>query len=174
MTGEMPAITLREAVPSDDEFLLRLYGSVRQEELALTGWDAAQCEAFIRMQFAAQQLHYRTHYPAGVHQIIQLGTPAVGRIYWADLEDELHFIDITILPEYRNRGIGTPLLKRHLGRAASQGKPARIYVESFNPSLRLFERLGFTCAKADGYLLLLEWRAEGGAAKEGGGDTEMP
>jgi len=160
MTSEMSAIALREATPGDDEFLVRLYGSVRQEELALTGWDAAQCDAFIRMQFAAQQLHYQTHYPTGVHQIILLDTEAVGRIYWANLKDELHFIDITVLPEYRNRGIGTPLLKRLLAQAASEDKPARIYVESFNPSLRLFERLGFTCAKAEGYLLLLEWRGE--------------
>jgi ribosomal protein S18 acetylase RimI-like enzyme len=159
MTSAIPAIALREVRSDDEELLVRLYGSVRQAELALTGWDAAQCEAFIRMQFAAQQLHYRTHYPTGVHQIIELGQVAVGRIYWANLKDELHFIDITILPEYRNRGIGTPILKRHLEQAASEGKPARIYVESFNPSLRLFERLGFTCAKADGYLLLLEWRA---------------
>ena len=172
MTSETPSISLREATPDDDEFLVRVYGSVRQAELALTGWSPAQCDAFIRMQFDAQQLHYRTHYPTGVHQIILLDELAVGRIYWANLKDELHFIDITLLPEYRNRGIGTPLLKRLLEQAASEGKPARIYVESFNPSLRLFERLGFTCAKADGYLLLLEWRAEGDATIKRVGEGE--
>ncbi|HJQ26454.1 MAG TPA: GNAT family N-acetyltransferase [Blastocatellia bacterium] len=160
MTKDMPQVTLRDVTPDDDELLVRLYHSVREPELALTGWSAAQCDAFVRMQFAAQQVHYRTHYPTGVHQIILLAGQPVGRIYWADLKDELHFLDITVLPEYRSRGIGTPLIQGFLERAAAAGKPARIFVESFNPSLRLFERLGFTCIKADGHLLLLEWRAD--------------
>jgi GNAT superfamily N-acetyltransferase len=160
MTSNMPNLSLREATPEDDEFLTRLYGTVRQDELAMTGWSAAQCDTFIRMQFAAQQVHYRTHYPTGVHEIILLDGQPVGRIYWANLKDERHFLDITILPEYRNRGIGTPLIKRHLDEAAGEGKPARIFVESYNPSLRLFERLGFTPIKADGCLLLIEWRAD--------------
>ena len=160
MTSDMPGVSLREATPEDEEFLTQLYSTVRQAELDLTSWSAAQRDAFVRMQFAAQQAHYREHYPTGVHQIVLLEGRPVGRVYWANLKDELHFLDITILPEYRSRGIGTPLLKRHLEQAAGEGKPARIYVESFNPSLRLFERLGFRCAKTDGCLLLLEWRAE--------------
>jgi ribosomal protein S18 acetylase RimI-like enzyme len=159
MDSETPFISLRDVTADDDEFLVRVYGSTRQAELAMTGWNAAQCDAFIRMQFEAQQLHYRTHYPAGVHQVILLDTEAVGRVYTASLTDELHILDITVLPEYRNRGIGTRLLKRLLEQAASVGKPARIYVENFNPSQRLFERLGFTCVKVNGYQLLLEWRA---------------
>jgi GNAT superfamily N-acetyltransferase len=171
MTDETPSISLRDVTADDDEFLVCVYASTRQDELAMTGWSAAQCDAFIRMQFNAQQLHYRTHYPDGVHRIILLDTEAVGRVYWANRKDEMHFIDILLLPEYRNRGIGTPILKRLLEQAAAEGKPARIYVESFNPSLRLFERLGFACVKADGYLLLLEWRAEGDAATRGHGDA---
>ncbi|HEY9231880.1 MAG TPA: GNAT family N-acetyltransferase [Blastocatellia bacterium] len=159
MTGDMLHVSLRDATPDDDEFLVRLYSTIREPELALTNWSAAQRDAFIRMQFAAQQVHYRTHYPTGIHEIILLDGQPVGRLYWADLKDELHFLDITVMPEYRNRGIGTPLIERLLERAAASDKPARIFVESFNPSLRLFERLGFTNIKADGHLLLMEWRA---------------
>src|SRR5581483_11449538 len=72
MTSDTPQVSLRDATPDDDEFLANLYGSLRQQELDLTGWDAAQRDAFIRMQFAAQQTHYRTHYPTGIHQIILL------------------------------------------------------------------------------------------------------
>ena len=154
------SIELRTAAADDYDFLLSLYGSVRADELALTGWGADQIQAFVRMQFDAQQVHYRTHYPTGVHQIILLKGQPVGRVYWANLKDELHFLDITVLPEHRNRGIGTPIINSLLDHAAREGKPARIWVESFNPSLRLFERLGFARAKQDGCLLLMEWRSE--------------
>src|SRR5437762_12789257 len=88
MASQMPSISFRDVTSDDDEFLVRVYASVRQAELALTGWDAAQCDAFIRLQFAAQQIHYRTHYPTGVHQLILLDGQAVGRIYWANLRSE--------------------------------------------------------------------------------------
>ena len=98
MSGGLLNVSLRAATPEDDEFLTQLYGSVRQAELDLTGWTAAQRDAFVRMQFAAQQIHYRTHYPTGVHEIILLDGQPVGRIYWANLKDERHFLDITIHP----------------------------------------------------------------------------
>jgi GNAT superfamily N-acetyltransferase len=161
MSSQTSTISLREATPEDHELLVRLYGSVRQEELNLTNWDAAQRDAFVRMQFDAQQVHYRSHYPTGIHQIILSDGEGIGRVYWANLKEELHFLDITILPEWRNRGIGTPIIKRLLEQAARQGKPARIFVESYNRSMSLFGRLGFTVASVDGCLLLLEWRVEG-------------
>src|SRR5205085_639943 len=83
MTSDTPNVSLRDATPEDDEFLVRVYASVREQELALTGWSAAQRDAFVRMQFGAQQQHYRTHYPTGVHQIILLDGQPVGRLYWA-------------------------------------------------------------------------------------------
>jgi hypothetical protein len=43
-----------------------------------------------------------------------------------------------------------------LAEADAHGKPVSIYVESFNPSLRLFERLGFAVAAVDGFLMLLK------------------
>src|ERR1700760_2391237 len=114
MISQTPSISLREATPDDNELLVRLYGSVRQAELDLTNWDADQRDAFVRMQFEAQQAHYRSHYPTGVHQIILSDGEGVGRVYWANLKEELHFLDITVLPEWRSRGIGTPIIKRLL------------------------------------------------------------
>jgi predicted GNAT family acetyltransferase len=64
------------------------------------------------------------------------------------------------LPEHRNQGLGTPLIKSLMEEAAQAGKPLTIYVESFNPSLRLFERLGFLkTEEGDGINLLMKWSA---------------
>jgi hypothetical protein len=53
-------------------------------------------------------------------------------------------VDIALLPQYCNRGIGTTLLRDLQSEAAAAGKPLRIHVERFNPALRLYQRLGFT------------------------------
>jgi len=151
-------VTFRQAIADDEPFLLGVYGSTRLEELALTNWDEAQREAFVRMQFTAQQAHYRQSYPEAEHLIIRLDREPVGRLYVAEIEAEIRIIDVTILPEHRNAGIGTPLIRRLMETAAVIGKPLRIYVESFNRSLQLFERLGFRKIDESGYSYLLEWR----------------
>ena len=52
-------------------------------------------------------------------------------------------MDIALLPEYCNRGIGTTLLRGLQTEAAAAGRLLRIHVERFNPALRLYARLGF-------------------------------
>jgi len=81
----------------------------------------------------------------------------VGRLYLDREAEGLHILDITILPLYRNAGIGSFLLGRIMEEARSAAKAVTIYVESFNPSLRLFERLGFRKDKEDGFQLLMKW-----------------
>jgi ribosomal protein S18 acetylase RimI-like enzyme len=139
--------------------LIEIYGSTRTEELALTKWDENQRDAFVRMQFAAQQTHYREHYPDGEHLIISVDGIAVGRLYVAESRDEARILDITIHPDRRSAGIGKPIILELMTEAGESGKPIRIYVESFNRSLGLFERLGFVKAGENGFNYLMEWRA---------------
>jgi ribosomal protein S18 acetylase RimI-like enzyme len=153
-------VTFRPAAAEDDTLLLQLYASMREEELALTNWDAAQREAFLRMQLDAQQTHYRKYYPGGEHLAILVDGEAIGRLYVAVTDREVRILDITILPARRNAGIGTPVVRELMHEAEALAKPLTIYVEANNPSLRLFERLGFVKAGENGYSFLMEWRPE--------------
>jgi len=155
-SSEHANITLRPVEPEDYDFLVKVYGSTRAEELALVPWTAEQQEAFIRSQFAAQQEHYAQKYPAAQHDIIVSNDRHVGRLYVARLDQEIRIIDITLLPAERNAGIGSYLIKRLLDEANHSGKLTRIYVEDFNPSLRLFERLGFSPSEQHGIHLLMQ------------------
>ena len=148
--------TLRPVTADDYDFLVEVYGSTRAEELALTPWTAEQQQAFVRSQFAAQQDHYAQKYPTASHDIIMSDTRPVGRLYVARLDHEIRIIDITVLPAERNAGIGSYLIQELLGEANDSGKVTRIYVEEFNPSLRLFERLGFSPSEQHGIHLLLQ------------------
>jgi GNAT superfamily N-acetyltransferase len=151
-------ITLRPAGPDDYEFLVEVYGSTRAEELALVPWNNEQRDAFVRSQFNAQQEHYLKTYPGATHDIIVSNGRPVGRLYVARLDHEIRIIDITVLPAERNAGIGSYLIKQLLDEASRSGKVTRIYVEEFNPSLRLFERLGFSPSEQQGIHLLLQWQ----------------
>jgi len=151
-------ISLRPVSPDDEAFIVDVYGSTRADEMALTGWSAEQQLAFIKMQAEAQRRHYKAYYPEGEHNLILLNGQPVGRVYTAEKEDEIRILDIALVASHRNSGIGTPIIRDILARGQETGKPVRIYVESYNRSLALFERLGFTKVEDDGVNLLLEWR----------------
>lgn len=160
MSSQSPvpaSVILRAFGPDDHDFLLEVYASTRAEELALVPWTSEQKEMFVRSQFAAQQDHYVQKYPGASHDIIMVNGRAVGRLYVARLDQEIRIVDITVLPSERNRGIGTYLIEQLLDEAKRDGKVTRIYVEEFNPSLRLFERLGFAVTEQHGFHLLLQW-----------------
>ena len=142
----------------DEEFLFLVYASTRAEELAAVPWDAAQKEAFLRMQFRAQHTHYLSHYPEASYAVLFLAGQPAGRLYLDRRDEELRILDIALLPEHRNRGIGTALIREVMDEAASAGKPVRLHVESFNPAYRLYTRLGFTPISDTGVYTLMEWR----------------
>ena len=149
-------ITLRPAGADDYDFLVEVYGSTRAEEMALVPWTTEQQQAFVRSQFAAQQDHYAKKYPAATHDIIVTDNRSVGRLYVARLDQEIRIIDITLLPAERNAGIGNYLIQQLLDEANRARKVTRIFVEEFNPSLRLFERLGFSPTEQHGIHLLMQ------------------
>ena len=149
-------ITLRPVGPDDHDFLVEVYGSTRAEEMAMVPWTTEQQQAFVRSQFAAQQEHYAKKYPTASHDIIMSDDRPVGHLYVARLDQEIRIVDITLLPAERNAGIGSYLVKQLLDEANRSGKITRIYVEEFNPSLHLFERLGFSPSEQQGIHLLLQ------------------
>ena len=149
-------ITLRAVQESDNEFLLKVYGSTREQELAQVPWIAEQKQQFVRMQWEAQKNHYAAQHPRATHEIICLEGTDAGRLYLDRSGEKFHILDITLLPEHRNRGAGSFLLGQIMAEAKEAGKPVSIYVETFNPSLRLFQRLGFTPIQQEGFHLLLE------------------
>ena len=154
---EITSVTFRPVGPEDGAFLLELYASTRAEEMAMVPWTDEQREAFVKMQFTAQQDHYREAFPNASREIILSHGRPVGHRYVARLEKEIRIVDITVAPAERNCGIGTFSLGELLKEAKRIGKVVRIFVENYNPSLRLFERLGFRQVEEHGVHLLLEW-----------------
>ena len=161
----MPVEVTRRAVcEADWPLLFELYASTRSAELELTPWTPGQRHAFLSMQFEAQTAGYRAAHPHASHEMILAGGCPVGRLYLDGQPDVLHILDITIAPQSRNAGIGSLVLREILDEANREGKAVTIYVESFNPSARLFERLGFQQLSIDGFQMFLEYKPEAVAA----------
>ena len=159
-------ISLRLATDDDRPFLVRVYGGTREEELAVTDWTREQKDAFIEMQFTAQDTYWREHYVGAEFFVIERrredgSTEGIGRLYLHGRTQELRLMDIAILPTFRGQGIGTLLLNQLIERAASEGKSLTIHVEQFNPARALYERLGFRRIGEFGAYFLLEWKPEG-------------
>jgi predicted GNAT family acetyltransferase len=89
--------------------------------------------------------------------VIEMDGEAVGRLYVARWPEEIRIIDIALLPQHRNGGIGSSLLADLCREAAAAGKPVTIHVERFNPALGLYHRLGFVPIADKGVYLLLQW-----------------
>jgi ribosomal protein S18 acetylase RimI-like enzyme len=137
-------LIMRSVRDTDEAFLYQLYCSTRTDELALTNWTASQQHLFLQMQFTAQRSHYTAYYPKARHTIIYFQKQAVGRLMVDHSASAIHLIDITILPEYCGRGIGTQLLKQLLAEGATSHKPVTLEVFRANQrALQLYKRLGF-------------------------------
>lgn len=158
----MPTRTiLRPLSPADEPFIARLYASTRTEELAVLDWSDQQKDDFLAMQFHAQHTFYMREFAGAQFDIIQLETEPVGRLYIERRDQEIRIIDIALLPEYRDLGIGSRYLKEILAEGQDRNLPVTIHVEANNPAMRLYLRLGFHKIDTNGVYWLMEWRPNG-------------
>jgi GNAT superfamily N-acetyltransferase len=126
--------------------------------MALVPWSDEQREAFVRSQFDAQHSYYQAQFPDASYQVIMVDGQRAGRVYLLRESEAIRILDLTLLPQHRNSGVGTSLIREILAEADQAGRPVNIWVENFNPSLKLFERLGFVRVQEDGFNCLMEYR----------------
>ena len=153
----MTGVTLRPATDGDEDFLREVYGSTRADELAMTPWSDEEKAAFVAWQFAAQAAYYREVYPDASRDVIVVDGADAGRLYVSREETEIRVVDISLLPGFRARGVGTELLNAILAEAAADRKRVTIHVEQHNPARGLYERLGFAPVEDLGVYLRMEY-----------------
>ena len=137
------SIHLRPIAEEDKEFLYRLFTSTRLSELAATKWSDSQIETFLRMQFRLQHTQYMQNYTAASFDLILFGNFLVGRLYVDRREDDIRVIEISLLPEFRRRGIGGRILRDLTKEADAKGLNMSLHVEMNNPVRGFYKTLGF-------------------------------
>jgi ribosomal protein S18 acetylase RimI-like enzyme len=142
----------------DESFLYRLYASTREEEMKNWGWEQQTAEAFLAMQFQMQQQSYLQQYPDAEHRLVMLSGSPIGQYRLDRGTEELIVVDISLLPAWRNAGIGTSLFHLWQKEAEQANKGIRLHVLQENGGRRLYERLGFIPIKEDGLYVEMIWR----------------
>ncbi len=141
------AISLRLMTSGDHAFLQHLFATTRDDEMAMVPhWNAEQKQEFLHSQWSAQLGHYQRHYPGARHEILldkRSGRP-IGRLYVDRDIDQIRLMDIALLPEYRNRGIGSALTRDLIDEARANNQFVGLYVWNGNRgAYRFYSRLGF-------------------------------
>jgi len=122
------------ASESDRDFFLRLnrlsYQSLVEQQFG--AWDEQ-----------AQLANFAEKWKGQKFSKVFLEETLIGGIWVEEFEDYLQIFEIQLLPEFRNRGLGTTLIEEEIGRARLLGKRLRLRVLHLNPALSLYTRLGF-------------------------------
>jgi ribosomal protein S18 acetylase RimI-like enzyme len=135
-------VSFRPAVkPDDEEFLQRLYRDTRGDLTAIVS-DEAQVRQLLLMQYAGQMSTYSAEFPNAKDQIVMLDGEPVGRLLLDHRQDSIHGVDIAMLEEARNLGVGTAVLDGLFKECSRKGVRFTLSVVKNNPAIRLYERLG--------------------------------
>jgi len=154
-------VELRPVSESDNEFLLSVYASTRADELAQVEWADGQKEMFLRWQLTLQRREYETRFPDADYCVIVVDQVPAGRIWVGTDDQQIRLLDIALLPQFQNRGVGTGLLKSLMVEAENAGKALRHMVFVLNNNAdRFYERLGFKKIEDFGAYKHMEWRKE--------------
>jgi GNAT superfamily N-acetyltransferase len=160
MTDGASSITVRPVTPDDEEFLLKIYKSSRGDDLRGLDWDEDRISEFLGMQYEAQQHFHESEYKRANDEIILLAGEAAGRLIVERREYEIRCIDVALLPEYRNNGVGAFLIRKLQEEARREDKPLRLQVIRFSRAVNLFERSGFVRTSETGTHFQMEWTSD--------------
>lgn len=144
-------LSLDREAEGDLPELEQLYITLRWPEFALLAMPDEGKRTLLGLQFQAQRSQYRARYPQVLFLIVRIGAAPVGRLYLGEAEGDIHVLDIALLAELRNRGLGRALLAAVIDQARAAGGGVRLHVDKSNPAQRLYQRLGFAVSDDLGY-----------------------
>lgn len=136
-------ITFKNIEDRDQQFIEKVYRSTRENELSLTNWSEEQKYHFILIQLMAQLSHYKNSFKDATYQIILYKNQPAGRLYLWESETEIRVIDISLLPRFQGKGIGTKILKDIIKSSEAKNKMVTLHIIPGNPARKLYDKLGF-------------------------------
>jgi ribosomal protein S18 acetylase RimI-like enzyme len=146
-------ITLRPAVAQDFDDCARLYFSEME-------WVIRE----LKLDPAGQVADFRQRWKATEVRIILLDNVNIGWLQTNSQGDTVFLAQLFVDAAFQRQGIGTEVLKRLIGQAASARRAITLGVVKTNPALRLYKRFGFRITGDDHRKFFM--RREAGAAEQ--------
>jgi ribosomal protein S18 acetylase RimI-like enzyme len=142
---QLPAISYRKAQDEDLEFLRQLRRLTMREVVARHHpWGDE-----------AQEHRLRTDLDSA--RIIQVKGKDVGLIKVVRREDHMELMQLQLLPEWQNIGIGSMLIRELQAEAAEAALPLVLHSYATNRAIALFQRLGFEIAASTQHFRGMRW-----------------
>ncbi len=137
--------SLRPVTPEDKALLRTIFASSWNRAFGQLALPAESKELVLHQQFESQHQSYFSQYPNAHYDLIYCGENPAGRLYVDRGAESIDLIDITLLPDFRGRGIGSEIIRDLLVEAREVRKPVTLHVEHWNfAAHRLYQRLGFS------------------------------
>jgi len=156
---------LRACTEADDAFVYDVFSTTWESEVAaLPNQNLAQ--HVLRIQHIAQERRFASRYP-GLQRfiVVQDGQPA-GRLYVHESDSLLEVVDLTLMPSFRDHGIGTRIFHELFEYATAAEQTISLRVERRNErATMLYSQLGFDLVFVDDLDNHFEW-APATAVKE--------
>jgi RimJ/RimL family protein N-acetyltransferase len=149
-------VDLRPMTENDLEFLYRIFSDTRIEELGLNEWPVEEAEKFIRILFQRQHKQYMDNDKDGRIDVILFDQKPVGRLYVHSNKNDIRFIDISLLKEYRCKGIGAMIMRKIIEEFQKKQHPFSLHVELNNPSPGGAVQAGFKKRESNGVYYYME------------------
>ena len=138
--GHARRFQLRDARDSDLPFVEALYLGTMEPLLSELGdWDRDKFSKRIRVSFKAPE-----------SQMIIVDGRDIGFMQVSETSDDLNIAQVHLVDDYRGQGIGTEIFTDLIVRAQRDGKTISLSVPRNNPSVALYQRLGFKISRDDG------------------------
>lgn len=148
-------VALRAACDQDEPFFFRLFCSIREPDFAFLG--DIERDVILKMQYRAWQRSICAQWPHARHMTVTEDGESIGRLSIARNGNVLHLIEIALLPERQNRGIGSFLMRQLENEAGDDtGAGIRLYVFRSSRAVRFYQRMGFVPVNDDGAYILME------------------
>ncbi len=155
---EQMEISRRHATPDDESLARRLHESGYRDVVVrqFGKWDKEQQERFFVAKWFPEK-----------YEILLCEQAASGYLWVEDTADSVAIMEIVILPEFQNRGIGSRVLKEEMVRARSCNVPVMLRVLKESRAVAFYSRLGLQEYDRTETHILMKWKdnqASGGTA----------
>lgn len=161
-------MNLRPPRAEDEPFLRQLRGQIDSDRLFMNYWQGEDAEEekkkILNLQFNALGAHQNRlkQIAETKENIIEMDGAPVGRFLVAGGREELRLSEISIVPEWRGKGLGQMVIKSTMEECIRTSRVLRLCVEIQNTTaLGLYRSLGFYTIEEHSLHYIMEWNPQG-------------